>query len=229
MTKPKPPEMETISPETRAKLKAIKARIDEFKAQIKELEEEAYWLVPKHTFDECKAMGCDKTYRNKWDCHCSCVRRKDYHGCFRDYYAKMKPVIKPHVEYPTLGWKQVTTRGAHWDGVWHWVKPVVKETEKALFLKDKTMLLKSTIFVIEDVTYIKDRSGYTYLCADNPETLDMQEVLLDVADQEWCKQNRTLMFKTPDTSYPSGLEQQEGETQEEYENRIFGEDTDATV
>lgn len=227
MTKPKPPEMETISPETYAKLRAIKARIDELRAQIKELEEEAYWLVPKHTFDECKAMGCDKTYRNRLDCHCSCVRRKGCHGCFIDYYAKMKPVIKPHVVYPTLGWKQVTTRGAYWDGVWHWVQPVVKETEKALFLKDKTMLLKSTIFTIEDVHYIKDRSGCTYLCADNPETLDMQEALLRMQYDERAEkvmQLVTSMLDGPTDKY-SGVEQQDGEIKKEYENRIiFGED-----
>ena len=185
MTKPKPPEMETISPETHAKLKTIKTRIDELNAQIKELEEEAYWLVPKHTFDECKAMGCDKTYRNRWDCHCSCVRRKNFHGCFRDYYVKMKPVIKPHVEYPTLGWKKaIPFRRLPCNG---WCGfDVVRETEKALFLArgyDK-MLLKSTIFTIEDVSYIKDRSGYTYLCADNPETLDMQKALLDMQYEE---------------------------------------------
>lgn len=231
MTKPKPPEMEPISPETHAKLKAIETRIDELKAQIKELEEEAYWLVPKHTFDECKAMGCDKTYRNRWDCHCSCVRRKDYHGCFHDYYYKEMPVFKPRVTYPTLGWKQVAARGVKWGDEWHGFHKVVQETDKTLLLDDawKTRLFKSTIFTIEDVTYIKNRSGTIYFCADDPEALDIQVTLLDVANQEWCEQNRAWMIKTPDTSYPSGLEQQDGETKEEYEARIFGEDTDATV
>ncbi len=66
----KPMVMEPISEETRAKLKAIESRIDELKRQIKELEDEAYELVPKHTFDECKAMGCVHTYRNRWEVNC---------------------------------------------------------------------------------------------------------------------------------------------------------------
>ena len=222
----KPPEMETISPETHAKLKAIHTRINELNAQIQELEEEAYWLVPKHTFDECKAMGCVHTYRNRWDCHHSCVRRQHGTGYLKDYYEQKKPVFKPHVDYPTLGWKKVTTLDAHWDGAWHWVRPVVKETEKALFLKDKTMLLKSTIFAIEDITYIKDRSGSTYLCADNPETLDMQEALLSMRCKEDCEKEMQLvtpMLDGPVDKYDS-VKQQEGETEEEWTNRIFGED-----
>lgn len=227
MTKPKPPEMETISPETHAKLKAIKTRIDELNAQIEELEEEAYWLVPKHTFDECKTMGCDKTYRNRWDCHCSCVRRKDYHGCFHDYYVKMKPVIKPHVEYPTLGWKKAIPIGCSPHDGWcgH---AVVRETEKALFLDThyKTMLLKSTIFMIEDVPYIKDRSGCTYICADNPETLDIQKALLKMRyDKDCWKEVQFVspMLDDPVDKYDS-VKQQDGETEEEWTRRIFGED-----
>lgn len=185
MTKPKPPEMEIISPETHAKLKAIKTRIDELNAQIKELEEEAYWLVPKHTFDECKAMECVHTYRNRWDCHHYCVRRLHETGHFHDYYEKKKPVIKPHVEYPTLGWKKAIPFRCSPRNGWCGFE-VVRETEKALFLArgyDK-MLLKSTIFTIEDVSYIKDRSGDIHLCADNPETVDMQKALLEMQYEE---------------------------------------------
>lgn len=228
MTKPKPMEMEPISIETYAKLKAIRSRIAELEGQIKELEEEAYELVPKHTFEECKAMGCVHTYRNKWDCHHSCVRRLHATHSLQDYYEKMKPVFKPRVDYPTLGWKQVATRGAKWKGEWHGFTNVIQETDKTLLLDDawKTRLLKSTIFTLEDVTYIKDRSGTTYFCADDPATLDMQVTLLDVAYREQAERNYrevTSMLKTPDTSYPSGLEQQEGESKEDWENRIFGE------
>lgn len=228
MTKPNPMEMEPISIETYAKLKAIRSRIAELEGQIKELEDEAYELVPKHTFDECKAMGCVHTYRNKWDCHHSCVRRLHAKHSLQDYYEKMKPVFKPRVDYPTLGWKQVATRGAKWKGEWHGFTNVIQETDKTLLLDDawKTRLFKSTIFTLEDVTYIKDRSGTTYFCADDPATLDMQVTLLDVAYREQAERNYrevTSMLKTPDTSYPSGLEQGEGETKEEWENRIFGE------
>lgn len=228
MTKPKPMEMEPISAETYAKLRAISSRITELKCQIRELEEEAYELVPKHTFDECKAMECVHTYRNKWDCHQSCVRRLHEKGNLHDYYEKKKPVFKPRVEYPMLGWKQVATRGAKWKGEWHGFHKVIQETEKTLLLDDawKTRLFKSTIFTLEDVTYIKDRSGSTYFCADDPATLDMQVTLLDVANREWCERNSRLvtpMLETPDTSNPSGLEQREGETKEEWMNRIFGE------
>lgn len=231
MDKPKPMTMEIISDETYAKLRAISSRITELKCQIRELEDEAYELVPKHTFDECKAMGCVHTYRNRWDCHHSCVRRLNEKGNLHDYFEKKKPVFKPRTDYPMLGWKQVATRGAKWKGEWHGFHKVVQETDKTLLLDDawKTRLFKSTIFTLEDVTYIKDRSGTIYFCADDPEALDIQVTLLDVADREWCEQNSRLitsMLETPDTSYPSGLEQQEGETKEEWENRIFGEDTD---
>lgn len=191
----KPMEMEVLSDETRAKLKAIAARIDELNAQIKELQQEAYDLVPKHTFDECREMKCIHTYRNRWDCHRSCVRRKHEMGNLEDYYEKEKPVFKPKVEYPTLGWKKVTTAGMKWKGEWHGDWDVVKETEKTLVLSDKTILLKSTIHMIEDVIYISDRSGSTYFCADDPATLDMQVELMHIEFKEQCE--RTTRLVTP--------------------------------
>ena len=191
----KPMEMEVLSDETRAKLKAIAARIDELNAQIKELQQEAYDLVPKHTFDECREMKCIHTYRNRWDCHRSCVRRMHEMGNLEDYYEKEKPVFKPKVEYPTLGWKKVTSPGMKWKGEWHGCWDVVKETEKTLVLSDKTILLKSTIHMIEDVIYISDRSGSTYFCADDPATLDMQVELLHIEFKEQCE--RTTRIVTP--------------------------------
>lgn len=191
----KPMEMEVLSDETRAKLKAIAARIDELNAQIKELQQEAYDLVPKHTFDECREMKCIHTYRNRWDCHRSCVRRNHEMGNLEDYYEKEKPVFKPKVEYPTLGWKKVTTPGMKWKGEWHGDWDVVKETEKTLVLSDKTILLKSTIHMIEDVIYISDRSGSTYFCADDPATLDMQVELMHIEFKEQCE--RTTRLITP--------------------------------
>lgn len=175
------PQMEPISDEIKAKLKAIESRIDELETQIGELKEEAYALVPKHTFEECKAMGCEHTYRNRWDCHRYCVRRKHAKGCFYDYYTPKKKVFKPKVDYPTLGWKTVTTEG----GSFMW--KVVKETDKTLTLDDKTQLLKSTIKQYEDCIFIKSRTGCTYLCADNPETIEVQKTLLKVVRREWCE------------------------------------------
>lgn len=193
--KKKPMEMEVLSDETRAKLKAIAARIDELNAQIKELQQEAYDLVPKHTFDECREMKCIHTYKNRWDCHRSCVRRMHEMGNLEDYYEKEKPVFKPKVEYPTLGWKKVTSPGMKWKGEWHGDWDVVKETEKTLVLSDKTILLKSTIHMIEDVIYISDRSGSTYFCADDPATLDMQLELIHIEFKEQCE--RTTRIVTP--------------------------------
>jgi hypothetical protein len=66
---------------------------------------------------------------------------------------------------------------------------VVKETEKTLVLSDKTILLKSTIHMIEDVIYISDRSGATYFCADDPATLDMQLELIHIEFKEQCERN----------------------------------------
>jgi hypothetical protein len=229
MAKANQPEMEVISAETYGKLKAINARINELNAQIKELEQEAYDLVPKHTFDECKERGCIHTYRNRWDCHHPCVRRLHDMGSLRDYYEKQKPVFKPRVEYPMLGWKKVTSRGQRWGGVWHSGWDVVKETEKTLTLDDKTQLLKSTITTIEDVIYIKCRTGATYFCADDPATLDMQVTLLDVAHKEWAEQNCRLVTPMIDGdghSYHGTIEQRVGESKEEWMNRIFGEDSE---
>lgn len=193
--------MEVLSDETRAKLKAIAARINELHSQIKELEQEAYDLVPKHTFDECKEMKCIHTYRNRWDCHRSCVRRKNEIGNLVDYYEKEKTVFKPKVEYPTLGWKKVTARGMKWNGEWHDGWDVVKETEKTLVLSDKTILLKSTIHMIEDVIYISSRSGAIYFCADDPATLDVQVTLMDIEFEEQRKRNKPL--RTPMTDIPA--------------------------
>ena len=197
----KPMVMEVLSDETRAKLKAIAARIDELNSQIKELQQEAYDLVPKHTFDECKEMKCIHTYRNRWDCHRSCVRRKNEMGNLEDYYEKEQPVFKPKVEYPTLGWKKVTAPGMKWNGEWHGGWDVVKETDKTLVLSDKSILLKSTIHMIEDVIYISDRSGGTYFCADDPATLDMQLELIHIEFNEQCERNKPL--RTPNTDMPS--------------------------
>lgn len=220
--------MEPISEETHAKLRAIGSRISELRQQIKELEDEAYELVPKHTFDECKAMGCQNTYRNRWDCHHACVRRRHERGALRDYYSPFPKCYKPEREYPTLGWKRVITRGMKWDGVWHGGKNVVKETAKTLILEDKSQLLKSTIFTIEDVSYIKDRSGVTYLCADDPETLDIQTTLLDVVSREEIEKVKHMLAPQceqpePDEHKYDSVKQQPGETKEEWTKRIFGE------
>lgn len=201
----KPMEMEVLPDETRAKLKAIAVRIDELNAQIKELQQEAYDLVPKHTFDECREMKCIHTYRNRWDCHRSCVRRMHEMGNLKDYYEKEKPVFKPKVEYPTLGWKKVTTPGMKWQGEWHGDWDVVKETEKTLVLSDKTILLKSTIHMIEDVIYISDRSDSTYFCADDPATLDMQLELIHIEFKEHCERVSRMITPMTDMPAPDGI------------------------
>lgn len=225
MQKPKPMEMEPISVETYAKLKAIRSRIAELNAQIKELKQEAYELVPKHTFDECREMKCIHTYRNRWDCHHACVRRKNEVGNLEDYYEKEKPVFKPRVTYPTLGWKSVVCKGSFWKGEWHPHK-VIKETEKCLILEDKTQLHKSTIRTIEDVIYIgRHNSNVDYFCADDPSTLEIQKTLLDVEFKEQCERNSKLVTPMIDGdghSYHGTIEQREGESKEEWMKRIFG-------
>lgn len=229
MEKVKKPEMEVISAETYGKLKAINARIEELNAQIKELEQEAYDLVPKHTFDECKERGCIHTYRNRWDCHHSCVRRLHEKGSLKDYYEKQQPLFKPRVEYPILGWKSVVCKGSFWKGEWHPWK-VIKETPKTLILDDKTQLNKSTIHTIEDVIYIRRlHSNVDYFCADDPSTLEIQKTLLDVAYKAQAERNCWLVTPMIDGnghSYPSTIEQRIGESKEEWENRIFGENSE---
>ena len=110
-------------------------------------------------------------------------------------------MFKPKVEYPTLGWKKVTAPGLKWNGEWHGGWDVVKETEKTLVLSDKSILLKSTIHMIEDVIYISDRSGGTYFCADEPATLDMQLELIHIEFNEQCERNNRLV--TPMTDMPA--------------------------
>ena len=215
----KPMVMEPISEETRARLRAVKSRIDDFKRQIKELEEGAYTLVPKHTFEECKAMGCVHTFRNRWDCHCRCVRRKGYTGCFDDYYrAQEKKVYIPE-KYPMLNWKTVVGKRNDY------VRKVIKETDRTLIREGGVQLLKSKVFTIEDVQYIKDRSGYTYMCADVPENVEMAKTLLEIQRTEWVENFRATVKLDVSDKY-ADVEKQPDETQKEYETQIFGEDAD---
>ena len=180
--------IETISPEVMAELKSIHEQISDYQSKIAELTERADGLVPKHDLEDCREFGCVHTCHKQsfCDCYTYCIRSRWAHGAYRDCFEKKKPVFKPRVEYPTLGWKSVACVGGKWCGVWHTDK-VVKETDRTLILEDKTQLLKSTIFTLEDCTFIKDRSEHTYMCADNPETLDMQKTLLEVAHREWVE------------------------------------------
>lgn len=201
-----PLKLEVIPPEVMDELRSIHEQIKAYETKITELTERMDELVPKHSLAECRELGCKHTYQCKDFCHCHswCLRSKWSHGAWRDCYEKNTPVFKPRVEYPTLGWKQVTTRGMKWDGEWHHFWKVVKETDKTLILDDKTQLLKSTIYTLEDCTFIKDRMGSTYLCADYPETLDMQVILMDVAHKEWCERNSRLI--TPETPLPTEVD-----------------------
>ena len=198
--------LDKISPEVMDELRSTHEQIKAYKAKINELTERMDELVPKHDLAYCRELGCKHTYQCKDFCHCHswCIRSKWAHGAWRDCYEKNTPVFKPRVEYPTLGWKQVTTCGMKWDGVWHSFTKVIKETEKTLVLERNEQLLKSTIFTIEDVTYIKSRSGTTYMCADDPDTLDMQVILLKVANSE--RNERTKHLITPETPLPTEVD-----------------------
>ena len=182
--------IESISPEVMAELQSIHEQISDYKSKIKELSEHADSLVPKHDLEECREFGCIHTCHKKsfcWYYEC-CVRSKWAHGATRDYYEQKKVAFKPPVDYPTLGWKTAVYVNANWNNKWH-TKKVIKETDKTLILDDKTLLLKSTISMIEDCTFIKDRREYTYVCADDPEALEMQVTLWNVAQKEWREQN----------------------------------------
>lgn len=182
---------ETISPEVMEELRSIHKQIKDYEEKIWELKDHADSLVPKHDLAECREFGCTHTHhcQSYCQCHSWCVRSRYAHGAYRDCYEQKKAVIKPPENYPMLGWKSVACVGSHWNNEWH-PKKIIKETDKTLILEDKTQLLKSTIFILEDCTFIKDRSEYIFMCADNPETLDMQKTLLDVANAEWRERNR---------------------------------------
>ena len=134
--------------------------------------------------------------------------------------------IKPRVTYPTLGWKSVVCTGSFWMGKWHPIK-VIKETEKCLILEDKLQLNKSTIYTIEDVTYIRRRNSITdYFCADDPLTLEIQKTLLDVAYKEQTERNCrwiTPMIDDNGHSCHGVTVHRISESTEEWLKRIFGE------
>lgn len=199
MAKPTPrPQMEVIPPEVLERIAQIRRGIDEHKAEIEKLRKEADGLVVKHTLAECRAIGCTHTRCGKYACDMSdfCMRSKSAHGAVHDYYNPLKPVFKPKVTYPTLGWKTVVgSRSRSYE------RKVVKETAKTLVLHDKSVLLKSTIYHIEDCTYIRDRSGYTYICADDPASLSAHLMLLDVVHQEHVER-ATRALRTPETPEP---------------------------
>lgn len=192
------PQMEKLPAETYERLKQIQKEIDEHFAAIEVLECEADSLVVKHTLEECRAIGCTETHCGKYQCTMGshCIRSKYAHGATRDYYNPPKPVFKPKVTYPTLGWKTVVgSRNKSYKCT------IIKETDKTLVLHDKRVLLKSTIYHIEDCTYIKDRSGYTFICADDPASLDAHLMLLDVVHQEFVdRASRAL--RTPEVPEP---------------------------
>lgn len=198
--------LDKISPEVMDELRSIHEQIEAYSAKINELTERMDELVPKHDLAYCRELGCKHTYQCKDFCHCHswCLRSKWSHGAWRDCYEPVKKPVKLPTNYPTLGWKQVTTRGMKWDGVWQHFWKVVKETDKTLILDDKTQLLKSTIYTIEDCSFIKNRMGSVYMCADYPETLDMQVILMDVAHKEWCERNSRLI--TPETPLPTEVD-----------------------
>ena len=189
-------EIEVISPEVMAELQSIHEQIRAYKSKINELTERADELVPKHDLEDCREFGCIHTCHKQafCDCYTFCIRSKWAHGAYRDCFVKKQPVFKPRVDYPTLGWKVAVCSGSKWQGVWH-TKKVIKETDKTLILEDKTQLLKSTMFTLEDCVFLKDRSENTWMCADNPETLDIQRTLLDVAHREWLERNSCSIAK----------------------------------
>lgn len=200
--------LDKISPEVMDELWSIHEQIKAYRAKINELTERMDELVLKHDLAYCRELGCKHTYQRKDFCHCHswCLRSKWSHGAWRDCYEPAKKPVKLPTNYPTLGWKQVATRGMKWNGVWHGFRKVVKETDKTLILDNKEQLLKSTIYTIEDCTFIKNRMGGTYLCADDPTTLDMQVILLDVAHKEWCERNSLNRVKSLDIPLASEVD-----------------------
>ena len=191
--KPMPP----TPPEVMQELSAINAEISAYKAKIAELSEKADSLVTKYPLEECRAMGCIHTARKQYQCaFChSCIHSKYASGAYQDYFQQKEQKTKIPQKYPMLGWKAVACEGSFWNGEWH-VRKVIKETERTLIVeygKATEQLLKSTISRIEDVTYIEDRSGYTYFCADDLETLPTQIDLLHIAREERHIRNSTLV------------------------------------
>lgn len=191
--KPMPP----TSKEVMERLSDIHQAITAHEDEIDVLKKEADSLVTKYTFEECRAMGCVHTCRKQFWCdhYRWCIHSKHASGASEDFFERKEAKVYIPQKYPMLGWKAVVCEGSNWRGEWH-PRKVLKETDRTLIIeygKESQQLLKSTAFQIEDVTYIKDRSGYTYFCADDPSTLDMQRDLLHIAWEEKREKNAALM------------------------------------
>ena len=191
--KPMPP----TSKEVMDRLSEIHQAITAHEDEIDALKKEADSLVTKYTFEECKAMGCVHTCRKQMWCdhYRWCIHSKHASGAHTDFFKPKEAKVYIPQKYPMLGWKAVACEGSHWQGEWH-PRKVLKETDRTLSIEDgkeSQQLLKSTAFQIEDVTYIKDRSGYTYFCADDPSTLDMQKDLLHIVWDEKREKSMALM------------------------------------
>lgn len=184
--------MTPIAPETLSQLSSLRAEADQLQARIRELGDQMAALVPKCSLEECRAANCVHALHCKSYCqmHQYCVRSKWAVLAYKDYYVPRAKPVPERREYPTLSWAAVTTRGAFYRGAWHCPHQVVKETDKTLILDDGTPLLKSTLFQIEDCTYIKDRSGGIYFPVD---TRDAALLLLKVRDSEMADHVTSLL------------------------------------
>lgn len=199
--KPSKPAMETITPETLGELAEISESLRSLEQQISELKNRADELVIKHTFQECREIGCVHTYRCQLYCSKSayCVRSKTAHGATKDYYSPPEPKFKERVSYPMLGWKTVTSLGSYYNGTWNWSRKVVKETDKCLTLDDGIKLFKSTIYYIEDCIFLRGLhgAGGTWFCADDESSLDIMRTLLKIRDEEMHEEAMRMLGHIP--------------------------------
>lgn len=207
--KPMPP----TSKEVMERLSDIYQAIVAHEIEIDALKKEADSLVTKYTFEECRAMGCAHTCRKQCWCnhYWDCIHSKRASGAREDFFKQKEVTAHVPQKYPMLGWKAVARPGSFWSGKWHMDK-VIKETDRTLTIADgphtTQQLLKSTAFQIEDITYIKNRSGDTYFCADDPSTLEMQKDLLHIAWEEKREKDMALMapaLKSPEDPFDDRL------------------------
>ena len=186
-------QMPPVTPEDQAVFDDIAKQIDEHKAAIRTLREQAKALAEKYVkdFKECREIGCIHTFHKVYACAESerCLRARLCNFPVKDYYQAPAPVIK--TVYPTLGWKTVTRGVKKRDSDELDIRKVIRETPCFLFVEgDFDPLHKRFLKKIEDCYFL---SGY--FCADDVDAIQYQKALLDVQEEEDREASRKTMEK----------------------------------
>lgn len=186
-------QMPPVTPEDQAVFDEIAKQIAEHEAALYTLREQAKTVAAKYVIDfkECREIGCVHTFRKQCICDKSecCLRARWCETPVKDCYQPTVPIRKP--EYPTLGWKTVTSGVKKRNSDELDIRKVIKETPCFLFVEGCCEPLhKRYLKTIEDCKFL---SGY--FCADDVDAIQFQKALLDVHYEEEIEHNRKITEK----------------------------------